>query len=225
MVVGVRKNMMLLFENKLSYIFCVVGAVVTNAEWAWWFVKLNQRCWLACWFVYLCVIFYHVFCEIWIDCGYIWLRCCRIGDKCVVLFLKMWEIGVFSSLKFSATSQTLSLRHPTHAATSDPLVAKRPWNRSYRAQDGRSPGRSLWVATILSTVNTAQNIHDFALWYSRFSFDCLLAAPMVVGAAFLMLKCISSYLDCQYDSLTNEEFIMKKKWCVLNNNYMYPLLL
>ena len=39
--------------------------------------------------------------------------------------------------------------------------------------------------------------------YSRFSVDCLLAAPMVVGAAFLMLKCISSYADCQleYDSL------------------------
>ena len=128
MVVGVRKNMMLLFENKLSYILCVVGAGVTNAEWAWWF------------------------------------------------------------------------------------------------------GRSLWVATIPSNVNTAQNIHDFALWYSRFSVDCLLAAPMVVGAVFLMRKCISSYLDCQYDSLsidkcskirhrgpcceemlTNEEFIMKKK--------------
>ena len=82
MVVGVRKNMMLLFENKLSYIFCVVGAGVTNAESAWWFIKLNQRCWLAC---LLCVIFYHVFCEIWINCGYVWLRCCRIGDKCVVL--------------------------------------------------------------------------------------------------------------------------------------------
>ena len=63
--------------------------------------------------------------------------------------------------KFSATSQTLSLRHPTHAATSDPLNC--PWNRGSRAQDGRSPGRSLWVATIPSTVNTAQNIHDFAL--------------------------------------------------------------
>ena len=54
---------------------------------------------------------------------------------------------------------------------------------------------------------------------------------MVVGAAFLILKCISSYLDCQYDSLsidkcskighrgpryeemlTNEKFIMKKKY-------------
>ena len=53
---------------------------------------------------------------------------------------------------------------------------------------------------------------------------------MAVGAAFLILKCISSYLDCQYDSLsidkcskigprgpryeemlTNEKFIMKKK--------------
>ena len=108
---------------------------------------------------------------------------------------------------------------------------------------GRSPGRSLWVATIPSTVNTTQNIHDFALWYSRLSVDCLLAAPMVVGAAFLMLKCISSYLDCQYDSLsidkysktrhrgpcceemlTNEEFIMKKKYfCVFNDNYIYPL--
>ena len=32
MVVGVRKNMMLLFENKLSNVFCVVGAYVMNAE-------------------------------------------------------------------------------------------------------------------------------------------------------------------------------------------------
>ena len=53
MVLGVRKNRMLLLENKLSYIFCVVGAGVTNAEWAWWFVKLHQRCWFA----YLCVHF------------------------------------------------------------------------------------------------------------------------------------------------------------------------
>ena len=109
--------------------------------------------------------------------------------------------------------------------------------------DGRSPGRSLWVATIPSTVNTEQNIRDFALWYSRFSVDCLLAAPMVVGAAFLILKCISSYLDCQYDSLsidkcskighrgprceemlTNEEFIMKIKIFLCRNaNYIYPL--
>ena len=83
----------------------------------------------------------------------------------------------------------------------------------------------------------------FALWYRGFSVDCLLAAPMVVGAAFLMLKCISSYLDCQYDSLsidkcskivhrgprceevlTNEEFMMKKKYlCICNDNYIYPL--
>ena len=42
MVVGVRKNMMLLFENKLSYIFWVMGAGVTNAESAWWLIKLNQ---------------------------------------------------------------------------------------------------------------------------------------------------------------------------------------
>ena len=137
--------------------------------------------------------------------------------------------------KFSATSQTLSLRHPD-SATSDPLVAQRLWVAEPRA-------RSLWVATIQSTVNTAQNIRDFALWYSWFSVDCLLAAPMVVGAAFLILKCISSYLDCQYDSLsidkcskighrgpryeemlTNEKFIMKKKkFCVCNDNYIYPL--
>ena len=119
-------------------------------------------------------------------------------------------------LKFSATSQTLSLRHPTHAATSDPLVAQRLWNRSSRAQDGRSPSRSLWVATIPSTVNTAQNIHDFALWYSRFSVDCLLAAPRVVGAAFLMLKCISSYLDCQYDSQSIEKCSKTSNgsWCM-----------
>ena len=142
-------------------------------------------------------------------------------------FWKCEKLVFVPLLKFSATNQTLSLRHPTHAATSDPLVAQR--NRSSRTQDDRSPGRSLWVATIPSTINTAQNIHDFALWYSRFSVDCLLAAPIVVGAAFLMLKYISSYLDCQYDSLsidkcskrrhigpcceemlTNEEFIMKK---------------
>ena len=99
---------------------------------------------------------------------------------------------------------------------------------------GRTPGTVALSgnhsrATIPSTVNTAQNIRDFALWY-RFSVDCLLAAPMVVGAAFLILQCISSYLDCQYDSLsidkcskighrgpryeemlTSEKFIMKKK--------------
>ena len=144
-------------------------------------------------------------------------------------FLKSEKLVFFPLLKFSATSQTSSLRHPTHAATSDPLVAQCLWNRSSRAQDGRSPGRSLWVATIPSTVNTAQKIHYFALWYSRFSVDCFLAVPMVVGAAFLVLKCISSYLDCQHDSLsidkytkirhrgqccedilTNEEFIMKE---------------
>ena len=151
MVVGVRKNMMLLFENKLSYIFCVVGAGVTNAEWAWWFVKLNQRCWLAFWFEYLCVIFYHVFCEIWTNCGYVWLRCCRIGDKCtdykkIFLLLLLLRRYHWDTL----------LMH----ATSDRLVAQRLWNRSSRAQDGRSPGRSLWVATIPSTVNTAQNICD-----------------------------------------------------------------
>ena len=112
MVVGVRKSMMLLFENKLSYIFCVVGAGVTNAVWAWWFVKLNRRCWLACWFVYLCVVFYHVFCEIWIDCGYVWLRCFGIGDKYVVLFLEMWEIGVCSITKIWCDQSDLITEAP-----------------------------------------------------------------------------------------------------------------
>ena len=138
--------------------------------------------------------------------------------------------------KFSATSQTLSLRNPD-SATSDPLVAQRLWVAGPQA-------RSLWVATIPSTVNTAQNIRDFALWYSRFSVDCLLAAPMVVGAAFLILKCISSYLDCQYDilsidkcskighrgpryeeMLTNEKFIMKKKLCTNHIKYNMAKLL
>ena len=58
--------------------------------------------------------------------------------------------------KFSATSHTLSLRHPD-SATSDPLVAQRLWMTGPRA------GRFAGVATIPSTVNTAQNIRDFAL--------------------------------------------------------------
>ena len=141
---------------------------------------------------------------------------------CGIVFENVRNWCLFHYKKFSATSQTLSLRHPD-SATSDPLVAQRLWVAEPRA-------RSLLVTTIQSTVNTAQNIRDFALWYSRFSVDCLLAAPMVVGAAFLILKCISSYLDCQYDSLsidkcskighrgpryeemlTNEKFIKKKK--------------
>ena len=230
MVVDVRKNMILLFENKLSYIFCVVGAGVTNAD------GLSNSTSAVGWHVDLCT------------CAWYFAMCFVKFESTVVTFdsgvveleINVWycfwkceKLVVVPLLKFSVTSQTLSLRHPTHAATSDPLVAQRLLNRSSRAQDGRSRGRSLWGATIPSTVNTAQNIHDFALWCSRFSVDCLLAAPMVVGVAFLMLKCISSYLYCQYDSLsidkcskiwhkgpyceemlTNEEF---------NDNYIYPL--
>ena len=44
----------------------------------------------------------------------------------------MWEIGVCALQKFSATSQTLSLRHPD-SATSDPLVAQRLWMAGPRA--------------------------------------------------------------------------------------------
>ena len=173
----------------------------------------------------------------YVYCAWYFTMCFVIFESTVVTFdsgvvgleINVWycfskcEKLVFVPLqKFSATSQTLSLRHPD-SDTSDPLVAQRLWVAGPRA-------RSLWVATIPSTVNTAQNIRDFALCYSRFSVDSLLAAPMVVGAAFLILKCISSYLDCQYDSLsidkcskighrgpryeemlTNEKFIMKKK--------------
>ena len=127
MVVGVRKNMMLLFENKLSYIFCVVGAGVTKAEWAWWFIKLNQRCW----HVYFAWYFSHAFCEIWINCGYVWLWCCRIGDVWYC-FWKCEKLMFVPLQKFSATSQTLSLRHP-NSATSDPLVAQRLWMAGPRA--------------------------------------------------------------------------------------------
>ena len=72
MVVVVRKNMMLLLENKLSYIFCVVGAGVTNVKWACWFVKLHQRSWLACWFAYFCVHFNILPCVLW-NLSQLWL--------------------------------------------------------------------------------------------------------------------------------------------------------
>ena len=99
----------------------------------------------------------------------------------------------------------------------------------HNASGWQVPGQVALSGNHSVNCKPAQNIRVFALWYSRFSVDCLLAAPMVVGAAFLMLKCISSCLDCQYDSLsidkcskighrgprceemlTNEEFIMKK---------------
>ena len=95
MVVGVRKNMMLLFENKLSYtddIQCCGGWC--HERWISLMAYQTQPALLAGMFIVR-----DVFCEIWINCGYVWLRCCRIGDKCVVLFLKMWEIGVCSITK------------------------------------------------------------------------------------------------------------------------------
>ena len=46
---------------------------------------------------------------------------------------------------------------------------------------GPRAGRFEWQPA----VNTAQNIRDFDLWYSKFSVDCLLAAPMVVGVTVL----------------------------------------
>ena len=138
-------------------------------------------------------------------------------------FWKCEKLVFVPLLKFSATSQTLSLRHPTHAASSDPLVAQRLWKFS-------SPGWQVPGQVTFSGNHSVKCKHCAKyLWYIRFSVDCLWAAPMVVGAAFLMLKCISSYLDCQYDSLsidkcskirhrgpcceemlTNEEFIVKK---------------
>ena len=100
-------------------------------------------------------------------------------DSCVVgletnvryCFWKCEKLVFVPLQKFSATSQTLSLRHPD-SATKWPTCCTTPL-------DGRSLGRSLWVATIPSVVNTAQNIRDFALWYSRFSVDCLLAWLLV----------------------------------------------
>ena len=118
MVVGVRKNRISLLENKFSYIFCVVGAGVTNAEWAWWFVKLHQRCWLACWFVYLCVHFNILSCVLW-NLNQLWLG--YSFDSGVVrseinvwyCFWKCEKLLFVPLLKFSATSQTLSTRHTT----------------------------------------------------------------------------------------------------------------
>ena len=131
MVVGLRKNMILLFENKLSYIFCVVVLVSRTLN------ELddlsNSTIAVGCWFVYLCVIFYLVFCEIWINCGYVWPGVVGLEINVWYCFWKCEKLVFVPLLIFSATSQTVSLRHPTHAATSDPLVAQRPWNRSSRA--------------------------------------------------------------------------------------------
>ena len=121
--------------------------------------------------------------------------------------------------KFSATSQTYHWGALTQLPVTH-LLHNASW---------QVPGQVALSGNHSVNCKHWQNIRDFALWYSRFSVECLLAAPMVVGAAFLMLKCISSYLDCQYDSLsidkcskighrgprceqmlTNEEFIMKK---------------
>ena len=120
MVVGVRKNMMLLFENKLSYIFCVVGAGVTNAEWAWWFVKLNQRCWLACW--YTCA-WYFTMCFVKFESTVVTFDSGVVGLEINVwhCFRKCEKLVFVPLLKFSATSQTLSLRH-------DNIMFNYTWN-------------------------------------------------------------------------------------------------
>ena len=119
-----------------------------------------------------------------VDCAWYFTMCFVKFESTVVIFdsgvvgleINVWycfwkcEKLVFAPLlKFSATSHTLSLRHP-YSATSDPLVAQRLWMADPRA------GR-FWVATIPSTVNTAQNIRDFALWYSTGSRPVTLASP------------------------------------------------
>ena len=122
--------------------------------------------------------------QLWFDSGLVGLEI-----NVWYCFWKCEKLVLVPLQKFSATSQTLSLRHPD-SATSDPLVAQRLRMAGPRA------GRFEWQSF------RQQNIRDFALWYSRFSVDCLLATLMVVGTALLMLKCISSYLACQYDSLS-----------------------
>ena len=89
---------------------------------------------------------------------FIWLQCCRIGDKCVVLFLKTYLL-FFPLLKFSATSQTLPMRQPTRLP-----VAHLLHNASGFAPRKTGPwaGHFEWQP-FLSTVSTVQN---FALWYS-----------------------------------------------------------
>ena len=122
MVVGVRKNRMInimLLENKLGYILCVVGVSVTNVEWAgvtWWFVKLHQCCWLACWFVYLCVHFNILPWVLWnlnqLWLGY-WFDSGVVGLEILwYCFWKCESLLFVPLLKFSAISQTWSMRHP-----------------------------------------------------------------------------------------------------------------
>ena len=83
--------------------------------------------------------------------------------------------------KFSATSQTLSLRNPD-SATSDPLVAQRLWVAGPRA-------RSLWVA---------------------FRQDCQYDSLSIDKCSKI------GHRGPRYEEmLTNEKFIMKKKYfCV-----------
>ena len=139
MVVGVRKNM-LLFENKLSYIFCVVGAGVTNAEWASWFVSTSA----VGWHVHLCTCaWYLTMCFVKFESTVV-----KFDSGVVGLEINVWycfrkcEKSVFVPLlKFSATRQTFSLRHPTHAATSDPLVAQCLWNTKFSRPGWQVPGQ------------------------------------------------------------------------------------
>ena len=103
------------------------------------------------WHVDLCtcactLIFYHV---LW-NLNQLWLGY-SFGSGVVGLEIKVWycfwkcEWLLFVPLlnSISATSQTLSLarRHPNRLPVT--LVAQRLW--SSRTQEGRSPGRSLWV--------------------------------------------------------------------------------
>ena len=168
MVVGVRKNMMLLFENKLSYIFCVVGAGVTNAEWAWWFIKLNQRCWLAC---LLCVIFYHVCFEIWISCGYVWLRCCRFGDKCVVLFLKRHSRTVLQHVMKAKRRSDIINKISNHSRNSPSFIFLRS-NQIFRKYGNFKIWPWILMAKVTGKVsgqghirNESTNLFTLLLWH------------------------------------------------------------
>ena len=140
MVVCVRKNRMLnmlLFENKSSYIFCVVGAGVTKAEWAWWFVKLHQRCWLACWFVYLCVHFNILPGVLW-NLNQLWLG-------------YSFDSGVIHLLHNASGMEVLALRKTgTRARRFEwqpfrQLSLQRSLQHSYRKANSTSQKSNVWA--------------------------------------------------------------------------------
>ena len=56
-----------------------MGADVTNAEWAWWFIKLNQRCWHVyfAWYFTMCFVKFEST-VVTFDSGVVGLEMCGI---------------------------------------------------------------------------------------------------------------------------------------------------